>query len=156
MSTCKQTRELTPCKSSIAGTTSVLSSVLPNGVSDGSINSLNPFLPRFRLSYMQRLPKTGSHSFPHPKSGVSLSHEINLREARKFFPSPFVLQGNLDPALMETAPAVVQQETNKLLNDLQGDPGHILNLGHGIRPQGKIECVHAMTEAARNFSLPSN
>ena len=88
--------------------------------------------------------------------GVSLSHEINLREARNFFPPPFVLQGNLDPALMETDPAVVQQETNKLLNDMQGDPGHILNLGHGIRPQGKIECVHAMTEAARNFSLPSN
>ena len=88
--------------------------------------------------------------------GISLNQEINLSEARKFFPSPFVLQGNLDPALMESDPALVKKETNKLLNEMQGDPGHILNLGHGIRPQGKIECVHAMTEAVRNFSLANN
>lgn len=88
--------------------------------------------------------------------GVSLDHETNLSEARNFFPSPFVLQGNLDPALMESDPVTVEQKTHKLLTEMQGDPGHILNLGHGIRPQGKIECVRAMTETARNFSLVEN
>jgi uroporphyrinogen decarboxylase len=88
--------------------------------------------------------------------GISLDQKTNLSEARKAFPFPFALQGNLDPALMESDPVLVEKETNKLLNDMQGDPGHILNLGHGIRPQGKIECVHAMTETARNFSLAND
>jgi len=85
--------------------------------------------------------------------GVSLDQEVNLSEARKSFPFPFVLQGNLDPVLMESDPEIVERETVKLLNEMKGDPGHILNLGHGIRPNGKIECVRAMTEAARNFSV---
>ena len=83
--------------------------------------------------------------------GVSLDQEVNLSEARKSFPYPFVIQGNLDPALMESDPEIVERETIKLLNEMKGDPGHILNLGHGIRPKGKIECVRAMTEATRNF-----
>tara|TARA_B100001057_G_scaffold126909_2_gene125829 strand:- start:24 stop:1052 length:1029 start_codon:yes stop_codon:yes gene_type:complete len=83
--------------------------------------------------------------------GFSLDHTVELRKARQTFPSPFVLQGNLPPSLMESSPLLVEKETKNLLDSMDGDPGHILNLGHGIRPQGKIECVHAMVETTRAF-----
>jgi uroporphyrinogen decarboxylase len=83
--------------------------------------------------------------------GFSLDHTIDLGGARKTFPTPFVLQGNLPPSLMESSPPVVEKETKKLLQAMNGDPGHILNLGHGIRPQAKIECVQSMVETARGF-----
>ena len=85
-------------------------------------------------------------------NGLSLDQGVDLSEARKVFPHPFVLQGNLDPALMESDPELAQRKTRELLEKMNGDPGHVLNLGHGIRPEGKIECVQAMTETARNFS----
>ncbi len=88
--------------------------------------------------------------------GFSLDHTIDLSQARKTFPFPFVLQGNLPPSLMESSPPLVEEETMKLLDSMHGDPGHVLNLGHGIRPQGKIECVQAMVETARGFTkLPA-
>lgn len=83
--------------------------------------------------------------------GFSLDHTVELRKARQTFPSPFVLQGNLPPSLMESSPLLVEKETKNLLDSMDGDPGHILNLGHGIRPQGKIECVQAMVETTRAF-----
>ena len=88
--------------------------------------------------------------------GFSLDHTIDLSQARKTFPLPFVLQGNLPPSLMESSPPLVEEETRRLLDSMNGDPGHVLNLGHGIRPQGKIECVQAMVETARGFTkLPT-
>ena len=83
--------------------------------------------------------------------GISLDHECDLREARETFPHPFALQGNLDPGLMETSPSEVEEAARNLLLSMNGDPGHVLNLGHGIRPQGKIECVQALVETARSF-----
>ena len=35
---------------------------------------------------------------------------------------------------------------------MKGDAGHILNLGHGIRPQAKIECMEALIETNATFS----
>ena len=53
--------------------------------------------------------------------GVSLDHTIDLAEARKAFPAPFVLQGNLPPSLMESSPSIVEYETKKLLDSMNGD-----------------------------------
>ncbi len=52
---------------------------------------------------------------------------------------------------METSPTQVEETARNLLLSMNGDPGHVLNLGHGIRPQGKIECVQALVETARSF-----
>jgi uroporphyrinogen decarboxylase len=58
--------------------------------------------------------------------------------------SKIALQGNLDPVLLNTAPDIVRRETARLLESMRGAPGHILNLGHGILPEAKIECVEAL------------
>ena len=45
---------------------------------------------------------------------------------------------------METDPENVIQETRKILDSMKHDPAHIMNLGHGIRPNAKIECMDAL------------
>jgi uroporphyrinogen decarboxylase len=57
------------------------------------------------------------------------------------------LQGNLDPVLLNTSPDIVRRETRSLLKSMQGAAGHIVNLGHGILPGAKIECVEALAQA---------
>jgi uroporphyrinogen decarboxylase len=85
-------------------------------------------------------------------SGISVDHETDLKSARKSLPSGFTLQGNLNPALLESEPEFVKNTTLELLNKMKGDPGHILNLGHGIRPQAKIDCMHALVQTVREFN----
>ena len=61
------------------------------------------------------------------------------------------LQGNLDPSLLNTQGEIVGAETLRILEDTAPYPGHIFNLGHGILPQAKLECVEAMVETVHTF-----
>jgi len=63
------------------------------------------------------------------------------------------VQGNLDPSVLLTTPEKVRQETQKILNQVNGKPGHIFNLGHGILPNTPMENVHAMIETVKNWKL---
>ena len=84
-------------------------------------------------------------------SGISIDNETDLKFARYTLPSHFTLQGNLDPALMETDQIMVQKTTQVLLDRMKGDKGHILNLGHGIRPQAKIECMNSLVNTVLEY-----
>jgi uroporphyrinogen decarboxylase len=84
-------------------------------------------------------------------SGLSVDQGTDLRTARNSLPRTFTLQGNLSPSLLETNPDQVESTTLSLLNNMRGDPGHIINLGHGIRPQAKIECMHALVETVTKY-----
>ena len=44
------------------------------------------------------------------------------------------LQGNLDPAICFAPWPVVEREVRAVLDDNDGHPGHIFNLGHGVLP----------------------
>ncbi|HEX3730553.1 MAG TPA: uroporphyrinogen decarboxylase [Opitutaceae bacterium] len=61
------------------------------------------------------------------------------------------LQGNLDPVLLNTTPEVVRREARRLLEGMQGKPGHIFNLGHGILPEAKLACVESLVETVTGF-----
>lgn len=62
------------------------------------------------------------------------------------------IQGNLDPAALESDAKSVRAETAKILRARAGIPGHVFNLGHGITPQAKLECVEAMVQTVQEFS----
>ncbi len=86
--------------------------------------------------------------------GISLDWTVDLPAFAGRRPAagpPVALQGNLDPVLLNTSPAIVRRETARLLSAMRGLPGHILNLGHGILPAAKIECVEALVETAVNW-----
>lgn len=90
------------------------------------------------------IKKTGTRA-------LGVHHNTDLPEVRKRLPSPLALQGNLDPELMETNASQVAIETNKILDSMRNDPAHIMNLGHGIRPNAKIECMEALVDSVLAF-----
>ena len=62
-------------------------------------------------------------------------------------PATVAVQGNLDPFLLTTTPELVAAETGRILRDMQGRPGHIFNLGHGILPETPPEHARLLVDA---------
>ncbi len=77
---------------------------------------------------------------------ISLDWTSDLKTVRRMLPKTIALQGNLDPVLLNTTPAIVTREVTRLLESMRGATGHIFNLGHGILPQAKIENVEALVQ----------
>jgi uroporphyrinogen decarboxylase len=75
---------------------------------------------------------------------ISLDWTNDLAAARRALPKNIAVQGNLDPVLLNTSPEIVRRETSRLLESMRGTSGHIFNLGHGIMPHAKIECMEAL------------
>lgn len=73
----------------------------------------------------------------------------SLAQARGLCGGRVALQGNLDPQVMTTSPEFVREAVRAVLADNAGAPGHIFNLGHGITPDAKIECMSALVETVR-------
>ena len=75
---------------------------------------------------------------------ISVDWTAELSAVRRVLPPAIGVQGNLDPVLMTTTPELVRRETTRLLEAMRGTTGHIFNLGHGITPQAKIECMESL------------
>lgn len=61
------------------------------------------------------------------------------------------VQGNLDPVILLADWPAVERATRKLLTDVNGRPGHIFNLGHGILPETPVENVKALVKLVQGF-----
>ena len=67
---------------------------------------------------------------------VSVDSTVPLGEARRRTGGRVALQGNLDPFAVALAPVeVVEQKSREVLAANGGHPGHVFNLGHGVRPE---------------------
>ncbi len=82
---------------------------------------------------------------------LSVDWTNDLAAVRRTLPARVAVQGNLDPVLLNTTPAIVQHETARLLESMRGTAGHIFNLGHGILPQAKLECVEALVATVTDW-----
>ncbi len=92
---------------------------------------------------------TAPHLVDQAFSGVkaiSVDWTNDLAIVRRTLPANVAVQGNLDPVLMQTTPEIVRRETTRLLESMRGTTGHILNLGHGITPQAKLECMQPLVD----------
>ena len=85
-------------------------------------------------------------------SVLSLDWSVNLGMAAMGLPSDVAVQGNMDPVILNTTPDITRRATRQILDSLSDRPGHIFNLGHGILPQARIECVEAMVETVVSAS----
>ena len=79
-------------------------------------------------------------------SVLSLDWTIKLSHIRKIVDSRAAVQGNLDPSVLTTTPEITRREASRVLAEGGSKPGFIFNLGHGISPMAKIECVEALLE----------
>jgi uroporphyrinogen decarboxylase len=83
---------------------------------------------------------------------LGIDWRSDLAAVRRALPASVALQGNLDPAVLQTTPENTRRETARLLESMRGLPGgHIFNLGHGITPQAGIECVEALVETVTGW-----
>lgn len=62
------------------------------------------------------------------------------------------VQGNLDPAVLLSDPEVIRDEVARLLGSVDGRPGHIFNLGHGIHKETPVEHAIALVESVKELS----
>jgi len=85
---------------------------------------------------------------------LSIDWRIPIAEARRRVPGK-ALQGNLDPGLLLGTPEEVTRRTRALVA-ATGGKAHIVNLGHGILPSSRIDCVEAFFAAAREpLAIPT-
>jgi len=83
---------------------------------------------------------------------IGIDHEIDLAGAVKALPRDVAVQGNLNPALLQTAsPSEVRTEASRLLELMRGRAGYIFNLGHGVPPETKLENLEALVDTAQTF-----
>lgn len=75
---------------------------------------------------------------------LSLDWTMQLSKVREQLGSKIALQGNLDPVVLTTTPENTRIEAQKVLDDMVSKPGFIFNLGHGMVPSAKIECVETL------------
>jgi uroporphyrinogen decarboxylase len=97
---------------------------------------------------------TAPHVMDQAFTGVrvlSVDWTNDLRAVRRALPENIAVQGNLDPVLLNTTPDIVRREATRLLEAMRGTNGHIFNLGHGIMPHAKIECMEALVEAVTDW-----
>lgn len=76
---------------------------------------------------------------------------VPLREVADQLPTTVAVQGNLDPALLRTDAVTVVAAARELLESMRGRAGHIFNLGHGVPPDARLECLQTLVETVRNF-----
>lgn len=98
---------------------------------------------------------TSPHLTAQAASGIrvlSVDWTSELAKVRQILPAGVAVQGNLDPVLMQTSPEIVGCEARRLLESMRSLPGHIFNLGHGITPAAKLECMEALVETVTGWN----
>lgn len=97
---------------------------------------------------------TSAHLLDQAFAGVrvlSVDWTCDLAAVGAQLPGTIAVQGNLDPVLMQTSPEVVTREATRLLESMRGRPGHIFNLGHGITPSARLECMEALVDTVTGW-----
>ena len=82
---------------------------------------------------------------------LGVDWNIRLADVRGRLPDRVGVQGNLDPFLLSTTPEAVAAGAGRILREMQGRPGHIFNLGHGVPPNAKLENIGTLVETVRSF-----
>jgi len=62
------------------------------------------------------------------------------------------VQGNLDPIVLCADRATIAREAGRILDEVDGRPGHIFNLGHGIIPETPVDNVKYLVDFVHEYS----
>lgn len=80
---------------------------------------------------------------------LGVDHHSRMEEVLRRIPPHVAVQGNLAPELLLRSPEEVRHGVREVLASVGKRPGHILNLGHGVPPEAKLENIAALVEAVR-------
>jgi uroporphyrinogen decarboxylase len=96
-------------------------------------------------AYLEELAATGCE-------GIGVDWTVALADAARRTAGKVALQGNLDPAVLYAAPAVIGAQVQAVLDGYAAGnggsrDGHVFNLGHGMSPDMDPAHVAALVEA---------
>ena len=130
----------------------------------------------FSLSYMQKIVSALKTAHPYIPivlftkgggqwlelmaatgcDGLGLDWTVDMQNARARVGDRVVLQGNMDPVVMNTTVDRVRSEAKNVLaaygQHSDDDKGHIFNLGHGIQPFAHPENMAVLVETVQSSS----
>jgi uroporphyrinogen decarboxylase len=77
---------------------------------------------------------------------IGLDYRTPLSEAWARIGSERAVQGNLDPCVLLAPRDVAIRHTQRVLDEANGRPGHVFNLGHGVLPETPVDTVRAVVD----------
>jgi len=90
------------------------------------------------------------------KSGgdvIGVDWRIALDDAWRRIGSAQGIQGNLDPAVLLSAHAVIESRAADVLARAGGRPGHIFNLGHGVLPETPQDHLRRLVDFVHAYEV---
>ncbi|MGI0132878.1 MAG: uroporphyrinogen decarboxylase [Thermoplasmata archaeon] len=85
-------------------------------------------------------------------SALGVDARLSLDHVRSLAGPRVALQGNLDPMALCTDPETVVRMAREVLDALPDGRGHVFNLGHGVPPDGRSDCVEALVRFVHEYS----
>jgi uroporphyrinogen decarboxylase len=83
---------------------------------------------------------------------IGLDWRVRLDEGWRRVGHDVAVMGNLDPIVLFAKPDVLREQAKRILDQAEGRPGHIFNLGHGILPETPVENVITLVEMVHELS----
>jgi len=80
---------------------------------------------------------------------LSVDHKEPLSLVREKTGRYFALQGNVEPGVMTASTTAIARAVENCLDDYGAHPGHIVNLGHGITPDARVEAAQTFVRVAK-------
>ena len=82
---------------------------------------------------------------------LGLDWTVELKDAQKRVGAKVALQGNLDPCVLYSDKDNIEMEVQKILNQFDGNTGHVFNLGHGINPDVNPDNMKILIDAVHKY-----
>ena len=83
---------------------------------------------------------------------IGVDWRVRLDDAWRTVGHDRAVQGNLDPLVLMADVDEIRRRAQDVLDQADGRPGHIFNLGHGILPQTSVDHVIALVDAVHELS----
>ncbi len=83
---------------------------------------------------------------------IGIDWRIDLSVAWQRLGPDVAIQGNLDPVALLAPRSAMEQRAAYVLEQANGQPGHIFNLGHGVLPSTPVENVRALVDFVHEYS----
>ena len=82
---------------------------------------------------------------------IGMDWRMDLAESSRRLAGRYVLQGNLDPAvLLSGSQETIREKARQVVAAGRNLPGHIFNLGHGILPDTPVEHAQTLVQAVQS------
>ncbi len=111
-----------------------------------------PDVPRihFGTNTAHLLPALGEAG----ASVLGVDHRTPLSEAAALLGGRYVLQGNLDPALLFAGTQALHAGAKRVVDEGAAAPGHIVNLGHGVPPNADAQVLTDLVAYIHSLPVP--